>query len=409
MNEQLLDVWLIDPGTGPLRAGQLLIRGEEAFFRYLGSYLGLGSAFPIDPINLALSGKIFTSRLLRPPLLIFDDILPDTWGLAILSKKHGYDFFKDRMAALSHMETSVVGGLVCLPQGTRPKMPKWIPMDYLNECLYEVKSFEIRKADFIFKYLGITGTSAGGARPKASFVDKNGIVWLVKFPSHNDPTPETISKVEYAGYAFAKRIGLSVPEAKTIEVGDATLFASRRFDIIAGENGHRRLIVLSLSTLLGGMHMADVGYEKAAAVMRRHLQVPEQDILQFFRHMLLNWCIVNTDDHLKNISLLWDGVGLRLSPAYDLVGNLWGLDHHTMTINSKASGIGPSDIYKAGKRMRVKDILSEMKKAVASAEIYLEEIGKVEGTGQLAEMVERRLEMLSIFLKRSYKLKNVSR
>ncbi|WP_456432059.1 hypothetical protein [Thermosulfuriphilus sp.] len=37
-----------------------------------------------------------------------------------------------------------------------------MPFEVLEECYQEASSFEIRKADLIFRYLGVSGTSAGG-------------------------------------------------------------------------------------------------------------------------------------------------------------------------------------------------------------------------------------------------------
>ena len=399
MPEKLLNLWLIDSRGKYKKAGQLLLRDEIVYFRYLPDYLNKSDSFPIDPVNLKLEEKIYSSRGLASPLLIFDDILPDTWGLAILSKKYKFDFFKDRKSALSHMDTSVVGGLVCLPEDKKPKPPRWIPFDYLETCFDEVQSFEIRKANFIFKYLGITGTSAGGARPKASFIDTKNSVWLVKFPSQNDPSPETVSEIEYAGLAFAEKMGIPVPERRLIKLLNGKALAIKRFDIIGNTPNQGRKILISLSTILGGMHMAEIGYEKIAATLRRYLSSPEKSVRQFFKMMLVNWCIVNTDDHLKNISLLWDGRTLNLSPAYDLVGNLWGMTSHTIPINGKNEGVKPEEIFIAGKKMKIKDALLEMQRAKDFMYDYLDRISKVKGSGQLVESVKGRLQELDSFLK----------
>jgi serine/threonine-protein kinase HipA len=37
-----------------------------------------------------------------------------------------------------------------------------------------------------------------------------------------------------------------------------------------------------------------------------------------YRRMVLNVCIGNTDDHLRNHAAFWDGHRLTLTPAYDL-------------------------------------------------------------------------------------------
>ena len=50
------------------------------------------------------------------------------------------------------------------------------------------------------------GTSLGGARPKANFIDRSNDLWIAKFPSRND----TIDKAawEFLAYRMATRAGL---------------------------------------------------------------------------------------------------------------------------------------------------------------------------------------------------------
>ena len=115
--------------------------------------------------------------------------------------------------------------------------------------------------------------------------------------------------------------------------------------------------------------------------------------------MLLNWCIVNTDDHLKNLSLLWDGRTLELSPSYDLVGNLWGMTSHTIPINGKTENVLPEDILEAGKKLKIRDALSEMKRAKNFMRKYIRTIRKIKGSGQLLKVVQRRFKSLESFLR----------
>lgn len=63
----------------------------------------------------------------------------------------------------------------------------------------------------------------------------------------------------------------------------------------------------------------DAAYEDVAAVIRDHSTRPEIDLARFFRRLVLFVLVGNCDGHLKNFSLLETDVGLRLSPAYDIV------------------------------------------------------------------------------------------
>lgn len=63
-------------------------------------------------------------------------------------------------------------------------------------------------------------------------------------------------------------------------------------------------------------------YEEAASVIERFSARALIDLNRFFRLVVFNLVIGNADAHLKNFSLLEQGGGLRLSPAYDLLNTL---------------------------------------------------------------------------------------
>lgn len=63
----------------------------------------------------------------------------------------------------------------------------------------------------------------------------------------------------------------------------------------------------------------DAAYEDVAGVIRTYSVRPAIDLARFFRRLVVFAIIGNCDAHLKNFSLLETSVGLRLSPAYDIV------------------------------------------------------------------------------------------
>jgi serine/threonine-protein kinase HipA len=90
-----LDVWLTLPDGAKLQAGELAFaeadaRGRYASaFRYVPDYLADPRAFALDPVALPLGGQEFTSTQLNPPLIAFEDALPDVWGRRLLVLRHG--------------------------------------------------------------------------------------------------------------------------------------------------------------------------------------------------------------------------------------------------------------------------------------------------------------------------------
>jgi serine/threonine-protein kinase HipA len=61
-------------------------------------------------------------------------------------------------------------------------------------------------------------------------------------------------------------------------------------------------------------------YEQIAKVIQKHSATPGLDVVNFFELVLFSFLTGNADMHLKNFSLLEQpGLGMTLSPAYDLV------------------------------------------------------------------------------------------
>lgn len=63
----------------------------------------------------------------------------------------------------------------------------------------------------------------------------------------------------------------------------------------------------------------DASYEDVGQAIKEHSARPEIDVARFFRRLIVSVLVGNCDAHLKNFSLLETDVGLRLSPAYDIV------------------------------------------------------------------------------------------
>ena len=87
----------------------------------------------------------------------------------------------------------------------------------------------------------------------------------------------------------------------------------------------------------------DAAYEDVAAVIKQHSVRPEIDLARFFRRLIVFVLVGNCDAHLKNFSLLETDVGLRLSPAYDIVSTALydGFDQNiALAINRATPNLG---------------------------------------------------------------------
>lgn len=63
-------------------------------------------------------------------------------------------------------------------------------------------------------------------------------------------------------------------------------------------------------------------YEQLAQTILRYSAVPYLDVQKFWEIVLFSWITGNSDMHCKNFSLLDEGYGYLLSPAYDLLAVL---------------------------------------------------------------------------------------
>ena len=89
------------------------------------------------------------------------------------------------------------------------------------------------------------GSSLGGARPKATVIDKEGNLCIAKFPRKDD----TFQNVQWEAVALtlAKKAGLNVPAWFLEKVGDSSILIIQKFD----RNGDIRIPFLSAMSMIG--------------------------------------------------------------------------------------------------------------------------------------------------------------
>jgi serine/threonine-protein kinase HipA len=82
-------------------------------------------------------------------------------------------------------------------------------------------------------------------------------------------------------------------------------------------------------------------YKELMDKVRLHSCQPEIDVSRFFRQMVFNAVIGNTDDHLKNFAMIRDAEGYKLSKAFDLVPDILEKKEHTLlfNLNPHTSGV----------------------------------------------------------------------
>ena len=129
-----------------------------------------------------------------------------------------------------------------------------------------------------------------------------------------------------------------------------TVYITKRFDILP--DGSKMLMedfasVIGRNEQIDGKEFKYKGcYEDIADAIRKNISAWMVDMERFFELVVFNYIFANGDDHLKNFSLVLQGMDYRLAPAYDLLntslhvrGDDFGLD------GGLSPHIEPSDVY----------------------------------------------------------------
>lgn len=317
------------PDGATLPAGTLVAdEAGRGVFRYDGAYLGEPRAFALHPaggagrrnacgdVGLPLEVGVFRTSHPSGLFPVFKDMVPEGWGKTMLMRRHGLRPGQATLARLlGCLGRDALGALAIAGEDDRPP-PAALSVHHLHELVDTAHRFingePVR--DEALRLLFMAGSSPGGGRPKAIVCGDDGVEWLAKFPHPRDTLP--VVRIEAAMLELARRAGLTVAPWRLRALGAVEVLLVRRFDLTpAGGRCH----LLSLRGLLGGDDDSGYGYADVSDALRRYSVRPDQDVTAVVRLMLFNLAITNTDDHLRNISVLRDADGWRLAPAYDLV------------------------------------------------------------------------------------------
>jgi len=147
-------------------------------------------------------------------------------------------------------------------------------------------------------------------------------------------------------------------------------------------------------------------YEQIAKTIKKYSTTPGLDLVNFFELLLFCYITGNADMHLKNFSLLEQpGLGMTLSPAYDLVNttlvNPADKEELALSLNSKKKKIKKQDFVIAMNTLNIdekqqQNIFNKMKKALPK---WMELIGisflSDDFKQQFKEIINERLHRLS--------------
>lgn len=321
-NENAVQVFLEITGM-PYALGTLWFhrRGgqESTSFQYDNAWLTRPSSFAIDPELPLLSGLFHSSSQFG----VFSDAAPDRWGRLLMQKadKSRRTLFASdyllgvddglRMGALRFC----VGNGLFLADGSGVRVPPLTDLPKLVAAAQRLDTGNDDQELEDIKLLLRPGASLGGAHPKSAVMDKDGSLWIAKFPSvHAEDRYR--SHWEYLAIHLARQSGIVVPDYRLLHLAsNTTAFLTKRFD----RDGNRhRIHYASAMTLLGARDGDIRSYEEIAESLRE-LAVPAEDIRELWRRLVFSVLVSNIDDHLRNHGVVWSPKeGFRLSPAFDI-------------------------------------------------------------------------------------------
>jgi len=322
MAERSLIVFIYLPGeTIAVPAGVFYHDGDAGVGRFVygRKYVERLNAMPVDPVALPLGvepREVVTNEGFYGA---FADAAPDYWGrLVIAAEKHTVPETLSTFDFLAAGGATRVGNLDFRDSPTAPEPALGLPQFSDLADILQAADGIAEGVDVDQRLLRLLrqGTSVGGARPKCTVQD-SGQLWLAKFPAREDRFPITV--LEYATMEFARLCGIRVPDTRLVDVGGASVYLVKRFDRQKKGAQWRRTGFLSCLSFMEWDQRDRLlwSYPAVAARMRRYMKV--EFLHEWFRRMVFNILVRNTDDHPKNHGFLCRGNEMELAPAYDLV------------------------------------------------------------------------------------------
>lgn len=318
----------------------------------------------------------------------FSDALPDRWGRTLLNRREQLVAADERrnvrrLSSFDYLigvdDYSRMGGFrFSESQGGRfintEKNLRVPPLSNIRELMQAAHEIELSEETHVLPskkwviQLLHPGTSLGGARPKASVLDDDGVLTVAKFPSKKDDYD--VAKWEHLCHVMAKKAGINAAETKTIPGEQHHILLSKRFD---RTNEGKRIHFASALTLLGltdgDNATTGYGYTDIADFIVQYGCNVEKNLEELFRRVAFNIIFGNSDDHFRNHGFLLTPKGWELSPAYDINPTL--SEYQSLLINRSTNNsdldilLMSSDEYFIPKE-RASSIISEVKAAMTT-------------------------------------------
>ena len=393
---------------------------KDAVFAYDDSYMAEKNHRPIS-ISLPLSKKPFSAESTRN---YFEGLLPEGFTRKSIADSMHSDP-DDYISILRELGRECLGAIQILDESIRT-----VEAEYKELSKKEVKALAKEGASHsanlvIQSHLSLTGASG----KTGLYYDEKKKKWYQPVGSAPSNFIVKQSHVRLSNIVVneqlclltAKKLGIDVPESFVVQTGknktgDADiLFATKRFDRVVTDDSRKvkdlpvpyRLHQEDFAQALG--INSSQKYEKNGEhylkqmfnIIRSYSANPIEDQFKLWRITVFNFLIGNTDNHIKNYSLLYnkDLRTVRLAPCYDVVATRvykTDINEMSLSINGK---LNMDEVTRADFELEAKScglgtkpamkIFDEVQNGLLEA--LKESAGELEGKGfaQAGEIVDK--------------------
>lgn len=312
---------------------------SDAVFSYDGSYMENDDARPLS-ISLPLQKEAFSPIKTRN---FFEGLLPEGFLKMTVAQCMRTDE-NDYLSILAALGRECLGAITIYDEKDAEPLPSYehLSMEQIREIAREGATWSVQLVTKAHLSL------AGASGKVGLYYDEDNMCWYL--PMGNAPSTHIVKQShvrldsivtnEQLSLMTAGELGITVPESNIINTGNAgedeVLFATKRYDRSFDVKNIRttgnlkipvRLHQEDFAQALGiasinkyesedGHHMKDM-----FDIIRKYSSNPIEDQMRLWDVIVFDYLIGNTDNHIKNKSLLY-GENLRtirLAPAYDII------------------------------------------------------------------------------------------
>lgn len=314
---------------------------NDAVFQYDRDYVLSKDSRAIS-IALPLKEDAFDVKSTR---IFFEGLLPEGFTRkCVANKLHAQE--DDYLSILSGLGGECLGAIKILSEDN-----KSVNASYVKLSKQEVKDFAregaTKSADLVTKaHLSLAGASGKVGLYYNAISDE----WFL--PTGTAPSTHIVKQShvrlkkivanERLCLLAARNLGIDVPDSFVVKTSmqddEEVLFATERYDRFFDKtcnelDGLRipyRLHQEDFSQALGILpadkyEKNNAGYlKKMFELLRNYSANPIEDQMKLWDITIFNFLIGNTDNHIKNVSLLYsdDLKSIRLAPAYDIISTM---------------------------------------------------------------------------------------